>query len=118
MTLSRTTFSIMTLSIMTLSIKPYFATPSIKDTKHNNLPLSCLSRFIHCYAECRGAPFCGLYCKSFMIVIYDHNDSTIVIYDCNDSGMYYKTTIVTRYELKLCSKLKHNLQSYNRNLQY
>jgi hypothetical protein len=31
---------------------------------------------------------CGLYYKSFMIVIYDHNDSTIVIYDCNDSGLY------------------------------
>jgi hypothetical protein len=26
-----------------------------------------------------------------MIVIYDHNDSTIVIYDCNDSGQYYET---------------------------
>ncbi len=29
---------------------------------------------------------CGLYYKSFMIIIYDHNDSTIVIYDHNDSG--------------------------------
>jgi hypothetical protein len=34
---------------------------------------------------------CGLYYKSFMIVIYDRNDSTIVIYDHNDSGQYYKT---------------------------
>ncbi len=32
---------------------------------------------------------------------YDHNDSSIVIYDRNDSGLYYKTTIVARYELKL-----------------
>ncbi len=58
----------------------------------------------------------GLYYKSFMNVIYDRNDSTIVIYDRNDSGLYYKTTIVARYELKLRSKLKHNLQSYNPNL--
>jgi hypothetical protein len=58
----------------------------------------------------------GLYYKSFMIVIYDHNDSMIVIYDRNGSGLYYKTTIVARYELKLRSKLKHNLRSNNRNL--
>ncbi len=78
----------------------------------------------------------GLYYKSFMIliydrndstiviydhndstiVIYDRNDSTIVIYDRNDSGLYYKTTIVARCELKLCSKLKCNLRSYNCNL--
>jgi hypothetical protein len=58
----------------------------------------------------------GLYYKSFMIVIYDRNDSTIIIYDRNDSGLYYKTTNVARHELKLCSKLKHNLRSYNRNL--
>jgi len=60
----------------------------------------------------------GLYNKSFMIVIYDcndstivihdHYDSTIIIYDRNDSGLYYKTTIIARYELKLHSKLKHN----------
>jgi hypothetical protein len=48
-----------------------------------------------------------------MIIIYDRNDSMIVIYDRNDSGLYDKTTIVARYELKLRSKLKHNLQSYN-----
>ncbi len=55
---------------------------------------------------------CGLYYKScFMIVIYDRNDSAIVIYDLNDSGLYYKTTIVARYELKLRSKLKRNLRS-------
>ncbi len=58
----------------------------------------------------------GLYYKSFMIVIYDRNDSTIVIYDRNDIGLYYKTTNVARYELKLRSKLKHKLWSYNRNL--
>jgi hypothetical protein len=34
---------------------------------------------------------CGLYCNSFTIVIYNHNDGTIVIYDRNDSGQYYKT---------------------------
>ncbi len=34
---------------------------------------------------------CGLYYKSFMIVIYDRNDSTIIIYYLNDSGQYYKT---------------------------
>ncbi len=34
---------------------------------------------------------CGLYYKSFTIVIYDCNDSTIVIYDRNGSGKYYKT---------------------------
>jgi len=35
--------------------------------------------------------YSGLYYKSFRIVSYDCNDSTIVIYDCNDSGHYYKT---------------------------
>jgi hypothetical protein len=59
---------------------------------------------------------CCLYYKSFMIIIYNRNDSTMVIYDHNDSGLYYKTTIIARYELKLCSKLKHNLRSYNHNL--
>jgi hypothetical protein len=38
----------------------------------------------------------GLYYKSFLIVIYNHNDSMIVIYDSNDSGLYYKTMIVAR----------------------
>ncbi len=33
---------------------------------------------------------CGLYYKSFTIVIYNPNDGTIVIYDCNDIGKYYK----------------------------
>jgi hypothetical protein len=37
---------------------------------------------------------CGLYYKSFTIVIYNRNDSTIVIYDCSDSGKYYKTMIL------------------------
>ncbi len=36
----------------------------------------------------------GLYYKSFMIIIYDHNDNTIVIYEHNDSGLYYKTMIL------------------------
>ncbi len=53
----------------------------------------------------------GLYYKSFMIKIYNRNDSMIVIYDRNDSVLYYKTTIVARYELKLRFKLKHNLRS-------
>ncbi len=54
-----------TLSIMTLCIKGY-VTLSVNDTQHNNaLPLCCMSRFIHYYAErhdaecryaeCRGA---------------------------------------------------------------
>ncbi len=32
----------------------------------------------------------GLYYKSFRIVTYNCNDSTILIYDRNDSGHYYK----------------------------
>jgi hypothetical protein len=44
-----------------------------------------------------------------MIVIYDRNDSTIVIYDRNENGLYYKTTIVASYELKLYSNVKRNL---------
>ncbi len=40
----------------------------------------------------------------------------IVNYARNDSGLYYKTTIVARYELKLRAKLKRNLGSYNHNL--
>jgi hypothetical protein len=51
--------------------------------------------------------------KSKIVVIYNCNDSTIIIYNRNDSGLYYKTTIVAKYELKSCSKLKHNLQFYN-----
>jgi hypothetical protein len=46
---------------------------------------------------------CGLYYKSFTIIIYDHNDSglyyksfTIVIYGHNDSGLYYKAAIIAR----------------------
>ncbi len=56
-----------------------------------------LLTFISC-----GSQACGLYYKSFMIVIYDSNDSAIVIYDRYDSGLYYKTKTVARYELKLC----------------
>jgi hypothetical protein len=48
-----------------------------------------------------------------MVIIYDHNDSTIVFNGRNDSGLYYKTMIVARYELKLRSKLKRNLRSNN-----
>ncbi len=33
----------------------------------------------------------GLYYKSFRILIYDRNESTMVIYNRNDSGQYYKT---------------------------
>jgi len=33
----------------------------------------------------------GRYYKSFTVVIYDRNDSTIEIYNCNDGGQYYKT---------------------------
>jgi hypothetical protein len=33
----------------------------------------------------------GLYYKSFTIVIYNRNGSTIIIYDCNDRDLYYKT---------------------------
>jgi hypothetical protein len=43
-----------------------------------------------------------LYCKSFTIVIYDHNDSKIINYDCNDSSQYYKVLyfmILTRASL-------------------
>jgi hypothetical protein len=36
---------------------------------------------------------CGLYYKSFAILIYNRNDCTIAIYDRNDSYHYYKTTI-------------------------
>jgi hypothetical protein len=39
----------------------------------------------------------GQYYKSFMIVIYNPNDSMIVIYGHNDNDLYYKTTIVARY---------------------
>ncbi len=37
---------------------------------------------------------CGMGYKSFIIVIYNHNDSTIVIYGLNDSGQYYKTLTI------------------------
>ncbi len=48
----------------------------------------------------------GLYYKSFMIVIYDRNDSMIVIYDRNDSGMYYKGFTIVNYASE-----EHNLGS-------
>ncbi len=79
----------------------------------SNTPLS-----LHkCCTNIRGthAATCGLYYKCFMIIIYNCNDSMIVIYDCNDSGLYYKTMIIPRYKLKLRSKLKRNLWSYNCN---
>jgi hypothetical protein len=38
----------------------------------------------------------GLYYKSFMIIIYDCNDSMVVIYNCNNSGLYYKVMIMAR----------------------
>ncbi len=49
--------------------------------------------------------FC-LYYKSFMIVIYDCNDSTIVIYNRNDRGLYYKSLTIINYASE-----EHNLGS-------
>ncbi len=61
---------------------------------------------------------CGLYYKSFMIVIYDHYDN----------GLYYKTTIAANltkivanlplarsenYDHKACCKLKHTFTIVN-----
>jgi hypothetical protein len=40
---------------------------------------------------------CGLHYKSFIIVIYECNDSMIVIYDRNDSGLYYKSFTIVNY---------------------
>jgi hypothetical protein len=37
---------------------------------------------------------CGMYYKNFMIVIYNHNDSTIVIYGLNDSRQFYETITI------------------------
>jgi hypothetical protein len=34
---------------------------------------------------------CGLYHKSFRIIIYDRNNSMILIYDLTYSDHYYKT---------------------------
>jgi hypothetical protein len=60
---------------------------------------------------------CGLYYKSFMIVISDHNDN----------GLYYKTTIIANltmivanlalarsinYDRKVCCKLKCTFKIY------
>ncbi len=49
---------------------------------------------------------CGLYYKSFMIVIYDRNDSMIVIKDRNDSGLYYKSFTIINFASE-----EHNLGS-------
>ncbi len=49
---------------------------------------------------------CGLYYKSFMIVIYDCNDSSIVIYNPNDRGLYYKSLTIINYASE-----EHNLGS-------
>jgi len=55
-------------------------------------------------------------CKSFTIVVYNHN-SKIVIFDHNDSGQYFKAMILANkafarsinYDRKVvCCKLKHN----------
>ncbi len=43
-----------------------------------------------------------------MFVIYNCNDSTIIIYYRNDSGLYFKTMIVARQELKIRLQ-DHNL---------
>jgi hypothetical protein len=55
---------------------------------------------------------CGLYYKSFTIVIYIRNDSMIVIYDCNDSGQNYKTI---NYDPRVINYDPSH--SYDRNLQ-
>jgi hypothetical protein len=56
---------------------------------------------------------CGLYYKSFTIVIYDRNGSgqhyksfTIVIYDRNGSGQHYKTMILAN--LVLAQSVNYN----------
>jgi hypothetical protein len=62
---------------------------------------------------------CGLYYKSFTIIIYDRNDSMIVIYNHNDSGQYYKNMILANFafarsitcDRKVCCKLKRTLPS-------
>jgi hypothetical protein len=62
---------------------------------------------------------CGLYYKSF----------TVVIYNLNDNGLYYKTMIVANlalarcvnYDHKVCCKLKHTfmIASYDcKHLEY
>jgi hypothetical protein len=48
----------------------------------------------------------GLYYKSFMIIIYNSNDSTIIIYYRNDSGLYYKSFTIVNYASE-----EHNLGS-------
>jgi hypothetical protein len=61
---------------------------------------------------------CGLYYKSFTIVIYDRNESTIKIYNCNDSGQYYKTinynpkalARIVNYDSSIVNKWWHNLE--------
>jgi hypothetical protein len=42
---------------------------------------------------------CGLFYKSFTIIIYNRKDSMIIIYDRNDSGQYYKTLILDNLAL-------------------
>jgi len=60
----------------------------------------CVDRNVYCSNVSTPArQVCGLYSKSFTIVINDHNDSMIVIYDNNDSGPYYKTAITAKSSL-------------------
>ncbi len=54
---------------------------------------------------------CGLYYKSFMIVIYNRNDSTIIIYDRNDKNQYYKTWILSSLALARSVKYDCKLRS-------
>jgi len=42
---------------------------------------------------------CGLHFESFMIIIYNYNDSMIIIYDHNDSGQYNKAMILANLTL-------------------
>jgi len=56
---------------------------------------------------------CGLYYKSFTIVIYDCNDSTIIeplLWKLNYDQKALASA-VNYYDRKLLSKLKHNLLS-------
>jgi hypothetical protein len=59
---------------------------------------------------------CGLYYKSFMIVIYDHNDSsqyydTMIMIISYAPNLNLALASVINWDRKWCSKLKHNLQS-------
>ncbi len=58
----------------------------------------------------------GLYYKSFTIVIYGRNDSSIVIDYRNGSGQYYKNIMIlakariVNYDYSVINKWRHNLE--------